>query len=343
MDVPSARLPATLEPMRAVLGDLPAASDDRWAYEVKWDGVRAVGFIEEGRLRLQSSNGLDITPRYPELAPVADDLVGHAVILDGEVVTFNEAGRPDFGLLQRRMHVNDARSINELSAQHPVVWVLFDLLHVDGNDLYCEAPGSARQRGNAVPYEQRRRLLEDLIDNGPNWQVPAAQHGDGPALLEAMTELGMEGLLAKRLGSPYEVGRRSPNWRKLKVRRRQEFVVGGWRPGESGRAGTIGALLVGYYEPGGRLSYAGRVGSGLKGAELRRLEHLFTTMGRATCPFEPPPRREESLDARWLEPQMVVEVAFGEWSHDQRLRHPSYVGQRHDKSPKDVGREDERP
>jgi bifunctional non-homologous end joining protein LigD len=341
MGDPSARLPATLIPMRAVLGDPPDASDDQWAYEVKWDGVRAIGFIEGGHLRLQSSNRIDITRRYPELAAVVDDLGGHTVILDGEIVTFNDAGRPDFGLLQRRMHVNDARAIGALMAEHPVVWVVFDLLHLDGHDLYCEAPGTAHQRGNVVPYEQRRRLLEDLVENGPNWQVPVAQYGDSQVLLEAVSKLGMEGLLAKRWGSPYEAGRRSANWRKLKIRRRQEFVVGGWRPGESGRAGTIGALLVGYYAPDGRLTYAGRVGSGLNAADLTRLPALFATMARPTCPFDPPPTRDESRDAHWLEPQMVVDVAFGEWSHDQRLRHPSYVGERLDKAPRDVVREDE--
>jgi bifunctional non-homologous end joining protein LigD len=132
--------------MRAVVGELPA-DDGSWAYEVKWDGVRAIGFVGDGRVRLQSSNGHDITPRYPELAALGADLDGHDVVLDGEVVTFNEQGRPDFGLLQNRMHLSDARLVAEWSARQPVVWVVFDLLHLDGHDLYVhppERPGGGR-------------------------------------------------------------------------------------------------------------------------------------------------------------------------------------------------------
>jgi bifunctional non-homologous end joining protein LigD len=331
-------LPRSIVPMRAVTGDLPT-SDDGWAYEVKWDGVRAIGFIEDDHVRLQSSNGLDITPRYPELAPIAAELAGHTAILDGEIVMFNDQGRPDFGSLQTRMHLKDARAINELAAQRPVVWVLFDLLHLDGHDLYVRAGARGSNASPALPYEHRRRLLEGLIDAGPNWQVPAAKTGDGGELLRAVADLGMEGLIAKRLGSSYEEGRRSANWRKIKVRRRQEFVVGGWKYGDGGRANTIGALLVGYHTPEGTLAYGGRVGSGFNDAELTRVLGELEPLARTTCPFDPPPTREEALHAHWVEPRLVVEVAFGEWSHDDRLRHPSYLGQRFDKDPTDVVRE----
>lgn len=324
--------------MRAAIGAVPDTDDDRWAYEVKWDGIRALGFVEHvddtTRLRLQSSNLLDITVRYPELAPLADELAGHTAVLDGEIVTFNADGRPDFGLLQQRMHVNDRKTVGAWASRQPVVWILFDLLFLDGNALY------AHDRTPAIPYEDRHRLLEDLIGAGPNWQVPRAQFGDGAELLRAVAERNMEGLIAKRLGSAYEPGKRSPNWRKLKVRRRQEFVVGGWKPGEGGRANTIGALLVGYHTPDGHLAYAGGVGSGLRDNELRRLQLLFAGLTRDECPFEPAPTAEESRHVSWLEPSVVVEVAFGEWSIDGRLRHPSYVGQRDDKDPREITREE---
>jgi bifunctional non-homologous end joining protein LigD len=328
-------LPATIAPMRAVLGDLPH-DDGAWACEVKWDGVRALGFLSGGNLRLQSSNLKDITLRYPELAPLARALDGHEVILDGEVVTFNEEGRPDFGLLQSRMHLTDTRAVAEWAARQPVVWVVFDLLHLDGHDLYV--PDGATPGPAAIGWADRRRLLEGLVEAGPNWQVPAAHTTDAAGLLDAVTAQGLEGLVAKRLDSRYEAGRRSSAWRKIKVRRGQEVVVGGWKAGEGNRAGSIGSLLVGYYDQG-RLVYAGRVGSGLTDTEIRALRRLFDGRVRATCPFAEPPTREEQRGATWVEPDVVVDVAFGEWSRDGRLRHPSYRGRRSDKDPAQVVRE----
>jgi bifunctional non-homologous end joining protein LigD len=322
--------------MRAVLGELPS-DDAGWAYEIKWDGVRAIGFLTGGRLRLQSSNVLDITVRYPELAALAADLEGHDVVLDGEVVAFNEHGRPDFGLLQSRMHLSDRAVIAEMAAHRPVVWILFDLLHLDGHDLFVPPGRSAP--ASALPYADRRRLLERLVDAGPNWQVPEARTEDGAGLLAAVREQGLEGLVAKRLDSRYEAGRRSHAWRKVKVRRTQELVVGGWRLGEGNRAGTIGSLLVGYHTPDGKLAYAGRVGSGLTVPELAHLQGLFAGSARPTCPFDPPPTREEQRDATWVEPRLVVQIEFGEWSRDDRLRHPVYLGRRSDKDPADVVRE----
>jgi len=344
MDTPSGprRLPLAIEPMRATNGDLSDLDDGTWSFEVKWDGVRAIGFIEDGRLRLQSSNGLDITKRYPELQALAADLEGHDVILDGEIVAFNAEGRPDFGLLQQRMHVNDPKLIANWVNAQPIAWSLFDLLHLDGHDLYADPKRRPKDTSACLPYEDRRRLLEQLIEPGPAWPVPKATVGraaDGKVLLEAIEARGMEGLIAKRAGSPYEAGTRSKSWRKLKVRRRQELVVGGWTYGRNSRSGTIGALLIGYYRPDGGLAYAGRVGSGLREHDIKRLTERFARDARATSPFDPPPPREDAKDAHWVEPTTVVEVAFGEWSADGRLRHPSYLGERSDKDPRHVIRE----
>jgi len=337
-------MPREIEPMRAVTGELPPADDESWTYEVKWDGIRAIGFIDDGRtresaggtvLRIQSSNLIDISARYPELAPLADELSGHRVILDGEIVAFNDEGRPDFGRLQQRMHVNGAKAIGEWSARQPIVWVLFDLLYLDGHLLTSDR---SHPSPSALPYEDRRRLLEQLVDAGPNWQVPA-RYDDGAELYQAIVERGMEGVMAKRRGSMYVPGRRSTDWRKVKVRRRQELVVGGWRQGSGTRSSTIGALLLGYHDDEGRLVYAGKVGTGFSGAELDRLEKQFATTARDTTPFVPPPPRTEARDAHWVEPIMVCEVAFAEWSSDGMLRHPSYLGERSDKDPAAVVRE----
>ena len=310
--------------MRAVLGEMPA-DETEWAFEVKWDGVRALGSVVDGELSLASSNGNDITIRYPELHAIVDQLGAHSVVLDGEVVRLDPNGRPDFGMLQARMHLTRPAEIASLAAEAPVTWAIFDVLSIDGTDA------------RALPYEDRRRLLEALIEPGPHWQVPATHLGEGSALLEAVRERGLEGVMAKRLGSPYLSGKRSPNWRKIKVRQHQELVVGGWRRGREGgnRAGAIGALLVGAYE-GERLVYAGRVGSGLTQADLRRLGEHFATRTLDECPFDPPPTRAEQADAVWVEPDLVVEVAFTEWSHDDRLRHPVYLGVRDDKDPRSV-------
>lgn len=316
--------PKIPEPMRAVLGEMPADERD-WAFEVKWDGVRALGAIVDGELHLRSSNGNDITPRYPELAGIVDELAGRSAILDGEVVRLDASGRPDFGALQARMHLTRPAEVAKLAATAPVTWALFDLLEFDGTDT------------TALPYEDRRRLLESLIEPGPYWQVPATHIGHGSDLLEAVRQEGLEGVMAKKLGSPYVVGKRSTSWRKIKVRQQQELVVGGWRPGRDGgsRAEGIGALLVGAYD-GDRLVYAGRVGSGLTQSDLRWYRDHFATRTRDTCPFDPPPTRAEQADATWVEPDVVVEVAFTEWSHEDRLRHPVHLGRRDDKDPRSV-------
>jgi bifunctional non-homologous end joining protein LigD len=320
-----ADVPRSIAPMRAT-GGYPVPTGDEWGFEIKWDGIRAIVYVERGTLRLDSSNGADITRRWPELAPLATELADHDAVLDGEIVTFNPDGRPDFGLLQQRMHISSAAEAARWAARQPAVLVLFDLLWLDGHDA------------TPLAYEQRRRLLEDLVEPGPNWQVPAYQRTDGAELLDAVHERGMEGLMAKRLDSPYEPGRRTSAWRKLKKRRRQEFVVGGWLPGEGNRRPTMGALLVGYQE-GGRLHYAGRVGSGFNQAALDRWMTDLDRLAIERSPFDPPPPAPVARLAHYVEPVRVIEVAFQEWTHDDHLRAPSYLGDRFDKDPVDVVRE----
>jgi bifunctional non-homologous end joining protein LigD len=317
--------------MKATLAQGLPHDDEHWAYEIKWDGMRAVAFVRDGALRLQSTNGLDATERFPELAPLASALKPHDAVLDGEIVTFDEHGRPSFGLLQPRMQARNPTAAAERAAVQPVFYVLFDLLELDGADL------------TGRPYEERRALLLDLVEPGPHWKVSEGWVGGGAELMDVMKAQGMEGLIAKRLGSQYETGRRSKSWLKLKVRRRQELVIGGWLSGEGSRASHFGALLVGYHAPevkGSPLRYAGRVGTGFNEAELTRLLGLLNGLEDDVCPFDPEPPRPVLLHGHWVRPELVVEVEFAEWTKDGILRHPAYIGQRSDKSAEKVVRED---
>jgi bifunctional non-homologous end joining protein LigD len=311
--------------MKATLGALPSGNG-RWAYEVKWDGMRIVAFIgADGAVRLQSVNLRDVTASFPELDGLAAATDGRPAVLDGELVAYDDAGKPSFSKLQHRMHVTAPADVAKRAREVPVVYQVFDLLAFDGHDA------------TPLPWRDRRRLLEQVVEPSRHWVVPAT-HDDGPALLNAVTELGLEGLVAKRRDSPYEVGRRSRAWVKVKVRREQELVVGGWAEGEGRRSGTLGALLVGYHE-GGQLRYAGRVGTGFSDAELDRLAARLAPLARGGCPFDPLPPTLHRRRARWVAPELVVQVAYGEWTPEGLLRHPVYLGERVDKAASEVTRE----
>jgi bifunctional non-homologous end joining protein LigD len=312
-------MPTRVEPMLARLGELPP-DDDRWAYEIKWDGVRAIGFVDGGRLRLASRAGRDITPRYPELRELGRELAGHEAVLDGEVVAFDGDGRPSFQRLQSRMHLTSEHAVRRLSQSDPVAYILFDLLWLDGHSLM------------ALPYTERRERLLELGLNGARWQTPANHVGDGAAMLAASRDSGLEGIIAKRLDSPYHSGRRSPGWVKVKNVRETDVVVGGWLEGEGGRSGRLGALVVGFYEDG-QLRYAGRVGSGFDDAELKRVGGLLEPLARADSPFE---GRQPPRETHFVEPELVARVAYGEWTQARTLRHPVYKGLRDDVAPTDV-------
>jgi bifunctional non-homologous end joining protein LigD len=238
-------------------------------------------------------------------------LSSHRVVLDGEIVSFDANGRPSFGRLQSRMHVRSESQARRLAKETPVVYVAFDLLWLDGHSLM------------ALPYAERRERLQELGLDGTSWQTPDHVVGNGPAVLEASLANGLEGVVAKRLDSPYEPGRRSPCWVKVKNVRREDVVVGGWLPGEGKRRERIGALLVGVPEDG-RLRYAGRVGTGFTEAELDRLAKVLEQ--REDSPFggTPQPPRH----AVYVQPTRVAEVEFTEWTSDGMLRHPSYKGLR---------------
>lgn len=313
--------------MLATPGRLPR-DQEHWGFEVKWDGVRALAYCEDGVLALESRNLIDITPRYPELAGLATALGDHRrAVLDGEVVAFSADGRPSFERLQTRMHVVGPADVRRRMADTPVVYFLFDVLWLDGRWLIEQ------------PYAARRSALDDLFEGGPAaaWQISPSHAGEGSALEAATQEQGLEGVVAKRLDSRYEPGHRSRAWVKVKHLRRQEFVICGWVPGEGGRSGRIGALLLGYHDDGGMLRYAGRVGTGFTGAELDRLGRLLAPLRRDTTPFGAPIPAQRL--ATFIEPSVVTEVAFSEWTAAGVIRQASYQGTREDKDAREVRRE----
>ncbi|MEV6982784.1 non-homologous end-joining DNA ligase [Sphaerisporangium sp. NPDC051017] len=318
-------------PMLAQVGPLPAPDvDQAWGHEMKWDGVRALAYVQNGALTLISRNGKDVTTAYPELYALAGAVGGRDVVLDGEIVAFDEAGRPSFSALQPRMHQRDPARVRHLVRAVPVTYMLFDVLHVGDEPVI------------ALPYVERRALLEDIVTPGARWQVPAWFRDDGAHALSLSRRLGMEGVVSKRLLSPYRPGRRSPEWTKVKNFRAQEVVIGGWTPGKGRRSTTIGSLLLGVNE-GDRLVYAGNVGTGFTEEALRELLAILAPLARDTSPFADEMPREQARDARWVEPVLVGEVQYAEWTPDRRLRHPSWRGLRDDKAPERVIREDPGP
>jgi bifunctional non-homologous end joining protein LigD len=313
--------------MKAVTGELPPPGD-AWAAEVKWDGQRLVAAVgDPGQpLRLDTTRGLDAAARFPELSDLPKALAPHRLVLDGEVVAFGDHGRPSFGQLQHRMHLTRPAEIARVAARIPARYVIFDLLWLDDRDL------------TRLPYLQRRELLVNVVAPGDGWLVAAHHVGGAADLLEAAKVQHLEGIVTKRVDSPYLPGKRSPLWRKVKVRPRQEFVVGGWQPGERGLAGKIGSLLVGVYY-GEKLRFAGKVGTGFTDRERDRVGALLAGLAIDKPPFDPPPPREVSRTAHWVRPALVAEVTFAEWTSGGTLRHPSYVAMRDDKQPQEVVRE----
>ncbi len=303
-------------------GDGVPANPDAHQFEPKLDGQRILVMVEPAGVTLTNRRGIEITGSYPELAGLAAALGPHAAVLDGEVVTFNEKGQTSFQRLQRRMHV--AHPTPELLAEVPAVFVAFDILWLDDEWLI------------ACPQHERTRILGTLGVTGPAWQTAPTVDATPAELVEACRQLGLEGFMAKKLDAPYEPGKRSPAWSKIKCGRRREFVVGGWSAGHGSRQTSIGSLALGCYDLAAedgerqgrrqRLFYVGQAGSGLNEAMIRQLTRLFAQIQVTEPSFFNPPR----LALSWVLPLLVVEIAYTEVTEAGTLRQPSIKGLRTD-------------
>jgi bifunctional non-homologous end joining protein LigD len=314
-------MPEHVVPMLARLGSMPANEDD-WGFEVKWDGIRAILYSgkRKGDIRLENRNLRDITFKYPELHPLA----GLGAVVDGEIVALDENGRPSFELLQGRMHLSTEAAVRQRMNDIPARFMAFDLLWHNGRDL------------TDLPYTERRAAVEALNLNGDWWQTPPWRRGEGSALLEAARAQQLEGVMAKRLTSPYCPGKRTNHWLKIKVKQNQEFVIAGWQPGEGRRENTIGSLLLGYFDDG-VFRYAGKVGTGFKERDLVMLIRELKARRRDTSPFTPPPPPPRRVI--FVEPELVAEIEFTAWTRELILRNPAYKGLRDDKPAETVVRE----
>ena len=308
--------------MKAALAHRPPKGDE-WLFEVKWDGVRAIAFVEQEEVRLQSRSGLRCERQYPELAVIHHHIAARQAVLDGEIAVLDEKGVSRFHLIQSRIANTDPNTIAHLVRSTPVVYFVFDLLYLDGYDL----------RG--VALAQRRQLLEAIVTPGPVLRISEAFPGAGDAMLEAARETGLEGILAKHVSSTYE-SKRSREWLKIKIVGEQEFVIGGFTEPQGDRD-HFGALVLGVNE-GGKLRWVGNVGTGFDQKTLaalyRRLESLITK----DCPFDPRPKPDRGIT--WVKPQLIAQVKFANWTPDQRLRAPVFLGLRDDVDPPQVKREE---
>ncbi len=310
--------PERVTPMLATAGKLPA-KDAGWAFEFKWDGVRAICHAEPGRLTFRTRNLNDVTSRYPELGSLTRAVGHRRLVLDGEVVAFDEEGRPSFEALQQRMHLADATKVKRIADRSPVTYVVFDVLWADGVSLLSQR------------YDARREILEGLGLDGDRVQLSPSVAGHGKAVLQAATEQRLEGVLAKRMDGFYEPGRRSSGWVKVKLVTREDFLIAGWIPGTGKREDRIGALMLGERDENGALHYVGRVGTGFTEAELDRIAKRLAPLRRDDAPFDKAPKLPR--EAVFVDAVLSCEVEFLARTREGVLRAPSYKGLREDTAP----------
>jgi bifunctional non-homologous end joining protein LigD len=311
---------APLSPMLATTGTLPVGPG--WSYEFKWDGVRVLALFAGGAPQLFARSGALVTAAYPEISSLS---LPPGSLLDGEMVVLDAAGRPSFTALAERMHVRERVRAARLAASLPVTYMIFDLLALDGASMID------------LPYSTRRARLDELDLAGPHWMVPPV-FADGAATAAAARENRLEGVVAKRLNTPYLPGTRSPDWIKVKFDQTGDYVIGGWRPG----ARKLGGLLVGVPGPDGRLLFRGRVGGGIGAAAEAELLSVLAPLATPSSPFaDGAVPREDARGAHWVSPELVVEVRYGNRTPDRRLRFPRFLRLRPDKSPAECVEEED--
>jgi bifunctional non-homologous end joining protein LigD len=307
-------------PMLASLAeDVPKG--EGWLFEVKWDGYRALAYVRGGEVKLVSRNGNDLTQRFSAVArAIAQAVKTPDCVLDGEICALDEQGRSSFSAMQ------------QAAPGTPLVYYVFDVLEIDGETLVDQ------------PLIERRKRLEKLLDRRNKTVVISEAFDDGEALLEAAREQHLEGVIAKRRDSRYAVGRRTRDWLKIKTHGRQEFLIAGYTKGHGRREGRFGSLVLAVRR-GGQLVYVGNCGTGFKDRDIDELLEKLRPLERKTPPFEVVPKmpKVRKGDVVWVEPKLVCEVEFAEWTHDGRLRAPSFQGLREDKNPEDVHREEPLP
>ncbi len=319
-----------LEPMYASVGH-GVPEGDNWTFEPKYDGIRVLAYVSDGAVRLMTRNENDKSAQFPEVVSALrslSDAVGHPFVLDGEIVATIDGLPARFQQLQGRMHTNEQKTIARMEAESPAALMAFDLL-LDGDDVIL-----------AEPWTARRARLELLLakNRAPQLMLAESDVGDEAAMMKRARAERWEGLMAKRTDAKYEPGVRVRHWRKLKIEHRQEFVVGGFTEPRGSRQ-HLGALLIGYFDDDGHLMSAGHVGGGFTDAALSDLARRLAPLERANSPFEAP--IDTNGAARWVKPEVVVEVKFNQWTDEGRLRQPVFVGVRDDKEARDVGREGE--
>lgn len=320
-DCRSQAMPQHLRPMLAVLDDALPDDPQAWGFEFKWDGIRILSYWDTTHLRLETRSLQDTTVRYPELHDLGRVLGSCPVILDGEIVALDANGHPHFGLLERRMHVSPTR-VAEVAARVPIWYFIFDILYLGTRSTLTTS------------YRDRRQMLDALPLAHPRCRISPCYPGEGQAVLAVARERGLEGVMAKRLTSPYAPGQRSPDWRKVKLVTEQEFVIGGWTEERHGPA-RIGALLLGYFDRQGYLRYAGRVGSGFSAETHALLLAQLRPLKRPHSPFvDAVPR------AHFVAPCLVAEVAYRRWFPGGLLQQTAFKGLRPDKPATDVIREE---
>ena len=311
-------------PMLATLGKEMPTGDD-WTFEPKYDGIRVLAFIAPGEARLITRNAKDKTAQFPEIVAELARLPGRSkkpLVLDGEIVALIDGKAARFQELQGRMHVQNTRSIARLAKEQPAAFIAFDLL-LDGDEALI-----------AEPWHERRKHLEKRLGKKTGKHVWLSDSStDGKKMMAKAQKGGWEGIIAKDTSAPYRPGQRSKAWQKLKLEKRQEFVVGGFTEPRNSRE-HIGSLLVGFYNDDDELIYAGHVGGGFSQRGLKQMFGLLEPLERKTSPFKTKPRTNEK--AHWVKPQVVVEVRYNEMTKEGKLRQPVYLGIRDDKEPQDV-------
>lgn len=314
-----------IKPMLAEVAKKPFDGNREWLFEVKWDGERCLAIVKNNKtknLQLFSRYNKNLTDKYPELAELTNLIQGKSVVLDGEICVLDKKGLSRFELLQQRIGLSRVETIAERMQKYPVHFFVFDILELNGRML------------TALPLIERKKILKKILREGKFVHLTDFQIGKGLLYYKAAKKLGLEGIIAKKVASPYKMGARSRDWLKIKIVNEEEFVIGGWTEGKGARCRTIGALLLGYYDKEKKLKFAGHVGTGFNSDDLFELEKRLKPLEILRCPFVICPKT--NTRPRWVKPRLVCQVRFAERTEAGFLRQPVYLGLRKDKKAKEV-------